>query len=59
MKLAGFFLLPAGWLIAISAVVLFPQTASRAIFVFAGVSMEGIGLGLCFRAARVARESSE
>ncbi len=59
MKLAGFFLLPAGWLIVISAVVLFPQTASRAIFVFAGVCMEGVGLGLSFRAARVAREPSE
>ncbi len=59
MKLAGFFLLPAGWLIVISAVVLFPQTAIQAIFVTAGVCMEGVGLGLSFRAARAPRESSE
>jgi hypothetical protein len=59
MKLAGFFLLPAGWLIVISAVVLFPETSFRWVFVLAGIGIEAAGLGLSCRPARRPRESIE
>ena len=59
MKLAGFLLLPAGWLIAISAVVLFPGTASRWVFVLAGLCLEALGVALSCRSWRGARESYE
>ena len=59
MKLAGFFLLPAGWLIVVSAMVLFPQNASRWVFALAGVCIQGAGLGFICSALRSPRESSE
>ena len=36
MKLAGFLLMPAGWIIALAALVLLPSSASRTVFVLAG-----------------------
>ena len=59
MKLAGFLLLPAGWLIAISAVVLFPGTVSRWVFVLAGLCLEGVGVAFSCRSWRGSREPSE
>lgn len=59
MKLAGFLLLPAGWLIVIFAVALFPTMASRWIFVLAGLCIEAAGLGLSIHASRSPRESEE
>ena len=59
MKLAGFLLLPAGWLIAISAVVLFPATVSRWVFVLAGLCLQALGAGLSCRSWRGSREPSE
>ena len=49
MKLAGLFLLLAGWGIAVSAVVLFPVPVTRGLFVFAGLGVQGLGLILTFR----------
>jgi hypothetical protein len=49
MKLAGMLLLPAGWCIVISAVLLFPQPGTRGLFVFAGLAVQAIGLVLAFR----------
>ena len=49
MKLAGMLLLLAGWGIAVSAVVLFPQPMTRALFVLAGLGVQGLGLILAFR----------
>ena len=43
MKLAGLLLLPAGWAIVISAVLLFPQLSLRWIFVLAGLCIEPEG----------------
>ena len=49
MKLAGMLLLPAGWGLVVSAVVLFPRPISRALFVLAGLCVQALGLALVFR----------
>ena len=49
MRLAGFLLLLSGWMIVLSAIILFPSAATRAVFVFAGVAVELLGLVLVFR----------
>jgi hypothetical protein len=49
MKLAGMFLLLAGWLLVMSAIVLFPKPGPRAAFVAAGLAVEALGLILAFR----------
>jgi hypothetical protein len=49
MKLAGMLLLLAGWGIVVSALVLFPRPAARALFVVAGLGVQGLGLILAFR----------
>ena len=49
MKYAGLLLLPAGWAIVISAVVMFSQPVSQWIFVLSGLSIQGVGLVLAFR----------
>ncbi len=52
MKLAGFLLLPAGWLIVLCTQVLLApgQNVARTGFVFAGVCVEALGLVLVVRA---------
>ena len=50
MKLAGFLLLPAGWLIVLTAIVLLPPGSARAAFLLAGLAIEALGLGLMVRA---------
>ncbi len=50
MKLAGFLLLPAGWLLALAAVILLPPAVARAAFIVAGLSVELLGLVLVVRA---------
>jgi hypothetical protein len=52
VKMAGFLLLPAGWAIVLSALVLLApaQAIARAGFVLAGVCVEGLGLVLAVRA---------
>jgi hypothetical protein len=49
MKLAGMLLLLAGWGIVVSAIVLFTVPMTRALFVFAGLGVQGLGLILAFR----------
>ena len=46
MRMLGFFLLLAGWLLVIAAVVLLSHAAPRAVFVLAGLGVEVIGFGL-------------
>ena len=43
MKLAGFLLLPAGWFIAASAVVLLHTVPSQTVFCLAGLAVEAVG----------------
>jgi hypothetical protein len=52
VKLAGFLLLPSGWAIVLSALVLLApaQAVARTGFVLAGVSVEALGLVMAVRA---------
>lgn len=52
MKLAGFFLLPAGWIIAVAAPLLLPSQTLRAAFIIAGLVIEAFGLALAGRQHR-------
>ena len=56
MKLTGFLLLGAGWLIVLAAVAMLRTAASIAAFVLAGAGVEALGLALAFRAHRIWRE---
>jgi hypothetical protein len=57
MKLAGFFLLVAGWIITLTAIVLLPSAGARAAFLFAGIGVEAAGLVLVFRSHLPAKET--
>lgn len=50
MKLLGFLLLLAGWLLVLAAIVLLPSQAARVAFVFAGIAVEVLGFALVIRA---------
>ena len=50
MKIPGFLLLIAGWLLVLSALVLLPRGIARNAFVFAGLAVEAIGLVFAARA---------
>jgi hypothetical protein len=50
MKILGFLLLMAGWLIVLTAIALLPSATVRAVFVLAGVAVEILGFGLVIRA---------
>lgn len=49
MKYAGLFVLPAGFFLAIAAIVLFTDPTQRAAFVLCGLAVEGLGLGVAVR----------
>jgi len=49
MRLAGFFLLLAGWAIVLVALTLFPVALPRGVFVTAGVAVEVLGFALVAR----------
>ena len=52
MRLAGFLLLLAGWIIALTAIILLPSPVARGSFLLAGIAVEAIGLVLVFRSHR-------
>jgi uncharacterized membrane protein YccF (DUF307 family) len=56
MKFVGFFLLLAGWLVVLAAIVLLGAPLSRAVFVLAGVAVEGLGLTFVIRSHLILRE---
>ncbi len=51
MKFAGLLVMPAGFFLAIAALVLFPpsQAAPRAAFVLCGLAVEALGLVVAVR----------
>lgn len=49
MKMAGFLLLVAGWLLVLCAVVLLGPPGPRGAFVVAGMGVEVLALVLIFR----------
>ena len=50
MKFLGFALLYSGWLIVVAALALLQGGGPRGAFIFAGVAVEILGLGLAIRA---------
>jgi hypothetical protein len=59
MKLAGFFLLLAGWIIVAAAVILLLPANARTVFVLAGVAVEILGLTLVIRSNPLAAGEKE
>jgi hypothetical protein len=59
MKLAGFLLLFAGWVIVVAAVALLTPDAARVGFVLAGMSVELLGLALTVRSHAVLKVERE
>ena len=49
MKLAGFLMLLAGWILVVAALALLASAGTRVIFVLAGIVVEVVGLVLVFR----------
>jgi hypothetical protein len=49
MKYAGLLVMPAGFFLTAAALVLFPGSAQRAVFVVCGVAVEALGLGVAIR----------
>ena len=49
MRLAGFLLLLAGWVIVIASVALLASSPQRTAFVLAGIAVEALGLVLAVR----------
>ncbi|HEX4148230.1 MAG TPA: hypothetical protein VHY20_04545 [Pirellulales bacterium] len=60
MKFAGLLVMPAGFFLAIAALVLFPasNTAARAAFVACGLAVEVLGLAVAVRGHLEAQEKS-
>lgn len=56
MKAAGFLMLVAGWLLVLSAVVLFSAPTLRSAFVLAGMAVEALGVVFAFRSHLIPRE---
>jgi len=59
MKLLGVLLLLAGWAIVLAAVALLMAGPPQVVFVFAGMGVEALGLGLVIRAHPVPRGDRE
>jgi NaMN:DMB phosphoribosyltransferase len=59
MRLIGFLLLLAGWVLVLAAVVLLGAAPARAAFVLAGTGVEALGLALVFRSHLVLRGSRD
>ena len=49
MKIAGFLLLVAGWLLVLAPVVLLRTGPPQAVFILAGMAVQALALGLVFR----------
>ncbi len=58
MKYAGLLVMPAGFFLSISALVLFADPAQRSIFVVCGLVVVFLGLGVAMRGHMLARGDS-
>ena len=56
MKIAGFLLLLAGWLLVLSALALLAKGGAQSAFFLAGVAVELLGLVLFVRAHVASKE---
>jgi hypothetical protein len=59
MKIAGFLLLLAGWLLMLSALALLARGGPRANFLFAGLAVVVLGLVLFMRSHLTKKEDEE
>ena len=59
MKITGLLLMPAGWVIVLTALVLLRAIAVQNLFVLAGLGVEIMGLVLFTRAHAVTRRGNE
>lgn len=55
MKYAGLLVMPAGFFLTVSALVLFPGSAQRAVFVVCGLAVEAVGIAVAVRGHMQAR----
>jgi uncharacterized membrane protein len=55
MKLAGFLLMPAGWVIVLTALILLTSGPSRGAFVLGGFGIELLGLVVAIRSHAASR----
>jgi len=55
MKFAGLLVMPAGFFLTVAALVMFPQTAPRGIFVVCGLAVEILGMVVAVRGHMPAR----
>lgn len=58
MKLAGFFMLVAGWLIVLASMPLLGSMKLQTIFVLAGLGVEVIGLVLVVRSHLIVEDET-
>ena len=58
MKYAGLLVMPAGFFLAIAALVLFSDVARQAAFVVCGLAVEAMGLVVAVRGHMPARGAS-
>ena len=49
MKYAGLLVMPAGFLLSIAAILLFPPSPTRVAFVLCGLAVEAMGIGVAIR----------
>lgn len=55
MKYAGLLVMPAGFFLSIAALILFPASVQRTVFVLCGIAVEAMGLVVAVRANIPAR----
>lgn len=49
MRYAGLLVMPAGFFLALAALVLFPGSSARSAFVVCGLAVEALGLAVAVR----------
>ena len=49
MKYAGLLVMPTGFLLCVAAILLFPASTQRTIFVLSGLAVEFLGLAVAIR----------
>jgi uncharacterized protein len=49
MKYAGLLVMPAGFILTIGAILLFPSSAQRTAFVLSGLAVEAMGVVVAVR----------
>ena len=59
MKYAGLLVMPAGFFLALAALVLFPAPVSRGAFVLCGIAVEILGLVVAVRGHMEVRGESQ